>query len=131
MHHQLLNKAFYQGKIYNFLPYTRANKWTQIHSIQKKRELGLTSDYLTQNHICLLTDLVLTKITSYDMTDQKLCLAKPKTTFLERSFFYRGAVSLNQILMEKLPLTEKYLKLLSFLNESITHVLKPKGLVVK
>ena len=37
---------------------------------------------------------------------QKLYLPKPKTNFLKRSFSYRGAVSWNQILMEKLPIIE-------------------------
>jgi hypothetical protein len=37
---------------------------------------------------------------------QKLYLLKPKTNFLKRSFSYRGAVSWNQILMEKLPIIE-------------------------
>ena len=37
---------------------------------------------------------------------QKLYLPKPKTNFLKRSFSYRGAVSWNQILMEKFPIIE-------------------------
>ena len=38
--------------------------------------------------------------------NQKLYLPKPKTNFLKRSFSYTGAVSWNQILMEKLPIME-------------------------
>ncbi len=38
--------------------------------------------------------------------NQKLYLPKPKTNFLKRSFPYRGAVSWNQILIEKLPIME-------------------------
>jgi hypothetical protein len=48
----------------------------------------------------------LTKPTNYEIIIKSFTLPKPKTNFLKRSFSYRGALSWNQILMEKLPIIE-------------------------
>jgi hypothetical protein len=76
----------------------------------KKRELvmtfkalrGMAPEYLTQMfHVSVNQTYQLRN------NHQKLYLPKPKTIFLKRSFSYRGAVSWNQILMEKLPNNKK------------------------
>ena len=62
---------------------------------------GMAPEYLTQMFYVSVNQ-------TYQLrnNNQKLYLPKPKTNFLKRSFSYRGAVSWNQFLMQKLPTME-------------------------
>ena len=62
---------------------------------------GMAPEYLTQMfHVSVNQTFQLRN------NNQKLYLRKPKTNFLKRSFPYRGSVSWNQFLMQKLPTME-------------------------
>jgi hypothetical protein len=75
----------------------------------KKRELvmtfkalrGMAPEYLTQ-----MFHVALNKTYQLRNNDQKLYEPKLTTIFLKRSFSHRVAVSWNQILMEKHPITK-------------------------
>ena len=84
-------------------------KWTKIQSILKKRELVMTFKALRGMAPEYLTPMFHVSVNqTYQLPNNhpKLYLPKPKTIFLKRSFSYTGAVSWNQMLMEKLPITK-------------------------